>query len=112
MKKTGKQKGKGEKVTRFTSLALLFIAHTQKYVLEILSSTLVATSTFKLLTVYTCCNIYHNVWICGKCGKKYIPGVGDWIGCDCVQCDKWYHFQCVAITDAPTGSWFCDQCNA
>ena len=35
-----------------------------------------------------------------------------WICCDGDDCPvKWYHWECVQVTDEPTGDWFCPKCS-
>ena len=34
-----------------------------------------------------------------------------WICCDSDDCPvEWYHWECVQVTDEPTGDWFCPKC--
>ena len=34
-----------------------------------------------------------------------------WICCDGEDCPvEWYHWECVQVTDKPTGDWFCPKC--
>ena len=36
---------------------------------------------------------------------------GEMIACDNLECPKeWFHFQCVSMTRAPRGKWFCQSC--
>lgn len=36
---------------------------------------------------------------------------GEMIGCEGENCEnEWYHFECVGLTEAPEGAWFCDSC--
>ena len=44
------------------------------------------------------------------CGK---PEASEkWICCDGDDCPvKWYHWECVQVTDKPTGDWFCPKCH-
>ena len=38
---------------------------------------------------------------------------GEMIACDNLECPKeWFHFQCVSITRAPRGKWFCQSCRS
>nr|XP_033940133.1 uncharacterized protein LOC117447530 [Pseudochaenichthys georgianus] len=40
-------------------------------------------------------------------GEEKLP----MIGCDSTNCETtWFHFECVGITVAPKGSWYCDKC--
>ena len=35
-----------------------------------------------------------------------------WICCDGDDCPvEWYHWECVQVTDEPTGDWFCPKCS-
>ncbi|EJW76061.1 PHD-finger family protein [Wuchereria bancrofti] len=37
---------------------------------------------------------------------------GQMIMCDNKQCPiEWFHFQCVGLTEAPKGKWYCERCN-
>ncbi|VDN04721.1 unnamed protein product [Thelazia callipaeda] len=37
---------------------------------------------------------------------------GQMIMCDNKQCAiEWFHFQCVGLTEAPKGKWFCERCS-
>ena len=37
---------------------------------------------------------------------------GDMIFCEKLNCPiQWYHFECVGISHAPAGSWFCPECS-
>ncbi|KAM4678225.1 transcription initiation factor TFIID subunit 3 isoform 2-T2 [Discoglossus pictus] len=50
----------------------------------------------------------NQIWICPGCNK---PDDGSpMIGCD--ECDDWYHWPCVGLSDAPpeTEQWFCTKC--
>ena len=39
-------------------------------------------------------------YFCEICDKKYKKNDGDsWIGCD-GECNRWFHYKCVAVTDA------------
>lgn len=51
----------------------------------------------------------ETAWICPACSVAYADGV-DMIACD--NCDVWYHFACVGITQAPPADekWYCGQC--
>ena len=33
------------------------------------------------------------------------------VACD-GDCDNWYHFACVGLTQLPEGEWFCQECKA
>ena len=36
---------------------------------------------------------------------------GQMIACDNNKCKiQWFHFDCVGLTDAPKGQWFCENC--
>lgn len=36
---------------------------------------------------------------------------GEMIGCEDENCAiEWFHFECVGLTEAPEGAWFCDDC--
>eukprot|EP00056_Hartaetosiga_gracilis_P019906 m.16570 g.16570 ORF g.16570 m.16570 type:complete len:240 (+) comp8023_c0_seq1:96-815(+) len=36
---------------------------------------------------------------------------GEMVGCDNDNCPiEWFHYQCVGLTSAPQGSWFCPEC--
>ncbi|KAH9510176.1 hypothetical protein Btru_043652 [Bulinus truncatus] len=49
----------------------------------------------------------QKIWICPAC-KKPDDGT-EMVGCD--QCDNWYHWPCVGITEAPTEEhWYCAKC--
>nr|XP_033814930.1 transcription initiation factor TFIID subunit 3 [Geotrypetes seraphini] len=52
----------------------------------------------------------NKIWICPGC-KKLDDG-SPMIGCD--DCDDWYHWPCVGISDAPPDEekWFCPKCNS
>ncbi|XP_030072005.1 transcription initiation factor TFIID subunit 3 [Microcaecilia unicolor] len=52
----------------------------------------------------------NKMWICPGC-KKLDDG-SPMIGCD--DCDDWYHWPCVGISDAPPDEekWFCPKCNS
>ena len=47
-----------------------------------------------------------ELWcICGG------PECGDMIACAHKDCPmEWFHFQCVGLSTAPSGEWFCEQC--
>lgn len=33
------------------------------------------------------------------------------IGCDANDCPyEWFHFECVGISEAPEGQWYCPEC--
>ena len=37
---------------------------------------------------------------------------GDMVQCDGRSCTfQWFHFECVGITEAPEGKWYCDDCS-
>uniref|UniRef100_A0A0R3QK12 PHD domain-containing protein n=1 Tax=Brugia timori TaxID=42155 RepID=A0A0R3QK12_9BILA len=37
---------------------------------------------------------------------------GQMIMCDNKQCPiEWFHFQCVGLTEAPKGKWYCERCS-
>ena len=37
---------------------------------------------------------------------------GDMVQCDGHSCTiQWFHFECVGITEAPKGKWYCDVCS-
>ncbi|CAJ0937450.1 unnamed protein product, partial [Mesorhabditis belari] len=37
---------------------------------------------------------------------------GEMVGCDNKNCKvEWFHFQCVGLTEPPTGKWFCEACS-
>ena len=37
---------------------------------------------------------------------------GDMVECDGRSCTfQWFHFECVGITEAPEGKWYCDDCS-
>ena len=39
------------------------------------------------------------------------PDEGEMIGCDNSQCPiQWFHFECLEITTAPFGKWYCPDC--
>ena len=43
----------------------------------------------------------------------YGPESGYMIGCDSDYCPiEWFHFDCVGITEAPSGKWICAECKA
>ena len=45
-----------------------------------------------------------------SCGKNVDAPM---IGCDGPNCElQWYHFDCVGITSAPDGDWFCPTCDS
>lgn len=36
---------------------------------------------------------------------------GEMVGCDNTKCAlEWFHYECVNLTEAPKGKWFCPQC--
>lgn len=36
---------------------------------------------------------------------------GQMVGCDNDDCKyEWFHFECVGLTDQPTGKWYCKEC--
>ncbi|GAA94537.1 uncharacterized protein L969DRAFT_83899 [Mixia osmundae IAM 14324] len=36
---------------------------------------------------------------------------GEMVGCDNDDCQReWFHLACVGLSEAPTGSWYCDDC--
>ena len=38
---------------------------------------------------------------------------GDMVACDNLECSvEWFHFDCVGLTRAPRGHWYCNQCRA
>ncbi|TYZ62147.1 hypothetical protein PybrP1_009618 [[Pythium] brassicae (nom. inval.)] len=38
---------------------------------------------------------------------------GQMVGCDNDDCKyEWFHFECVGLTDQPTGKWYCKDCKA
>ena len=44
-----------------------------------------------------------------NCGGR---DVGDMVECDGRSCTfQWFHFDCVGITEAPEGKWYCDDCS-
>ena len=47
-----------------------------------------------------------ELWcICGG------PECGDMIACEHKDCPiEWFHFQCVGLSTAPSGEWYCEQC--
>lgn len=49
-----------------------------------------------------------QVWcICGMGGSAY----GDMVECSNNSCTvKWFHLQCISLTTAPKGAWYCSQC--
>ena len=35
------------------------------------------------------------------------------VACDNLECSvEWFHFDCVGLTRAPRGHWYCNQCRA
>ena len=51
--------------------------------------------------------IYFVVNYCLCKQEKY----GQMIACDNNKCkNQWFHFDCVGLTDAPKGQWFCENC--
>lgn len=39
------------------------------------------------------------------------PASGNMLGCDGEKCLKsWFHFECVGINSAPSGKWYCKEC--
>jgi hypothetical protein len=53
--------------------------------------------------------VYFGIAYCSCDG----PEEGQMIFCDNSTCSvKWFHYDCVDITEAPEGSWFCPQCTA
>ncbi|KAI8504256.1 transcription initiation factor TFIID subunit 3 [Branchiostoma belcheri] len=50
----------------------------------------------------------ETIWICPACSR---PDDGSpMVGCD--NCDDWYHWPCVGITEEPTeDKWFCPRCS-
>ena len=39
-------------------------------------------------------------------------GSGDYIQCDNENCPlRWFHWQCVHVTEAPAGTWYCPDCS-
>ncbi len=37
--------------------------------------------------------------------------VSQMIGCDANDCPyEWFHFECVGISEAPEGQWYCPEC--
>ena len=51
-----------------------------------------------------------NEYYCGVCHSKYQEFTDveeQWIGCK--QCDCWYHFICLGITEAPD-NFLCESC--
>ncbi|KAI0035140.1 hypothetical protein K488DRAFT_43880 [Vararia minispora EC-137] len=41
------------------------------------------------------------------------PSFGDMVACDAEDCEReWFHLDCVGITSAPDGQWFCDECKS
>ncbi|KAI0986654.1 hypothetical protein GJ496_011895 [Pomphorhynchus laevis] len=60
-------------------------------------------------------NTKNDYRIIGQSRKLFCscrqPSFGRMILCDNIECAvKWYHFQCVGITDSPKGKWFCCNC--
>ena len=52
----------------------------------------------------------HVGYFCGICNKKYRKNDSDnWIGCD-GECNRWFHYKCVGVTDVPQEDWFCPDC--
>ncbi|XP_029471301.1 transcription initiation factor TFIID subunit 3 isoform X2 [Rhinatrema bivittatum] len=52
----------------------------------------------------------NKIWICPGCKKR--DDGSPMIGCD--DCDDWYHWPCVGLSDAPPDEekWFCPQCDS
>ena len=50
--------------------------------------------------------------VCEECGKCYQDDNGAmkqcWMGCD--TCEKWFHYQCIGLTEIPKGTWSCKYC--
>ncbi|CAI4229380.1 unnamed protein product [Auanema sp. JU1783] len=51
----------------------------------------------------------EEIWICPACSVAWTEGA-TMIGCD--NCDNWFHWHCVNITEAPDEQqeWFCQKC--
>lgn len=41
------------------------------------------------------------------------PSFGEMVACDNPNCQyEWFHWECVGLTEPPTGTWFCPTCAA
>ncbi len=40
------------------------------------------------------------------------PSYGEMVACDNECSDEWFHIACVGLRAAPTGKWFCPDCQA
>lgn len=51
-------------------------------------------------------NPREDIWC--SCNRE---AFGEMIACDNPNCAiKWYHLECVYLTEAPEGKWFCGKC--
>lgn len=51
-------------------------------------------------------NSREDIWC--SCNRE---AFGEMIACDNPNCAiKWYHLECVYLTEAPEGEWFCGEC--
>ena len=41
------------------------------------------------------------------------PSSGNMVGCENDDCKsgEWFHYECVGLTEAPTGKWYCPTCS-
>jgi len=54
--------------------------------------------------VCVCCFLFSKSWF-------LIIAFFYRIGCENETCEReWFHYECVGITEAPEGSWYCKDC--
>lgn len=54
-------------------------------------------------------------WTCDPHEPRYClcnqVSYGEMVGCDNPRCSvEWFHYECVNLTEAPKGKWYCPQC--
>ena len=50
--------------------------------------------------------------VCEECGGCYkdesVRVRKTWIGCD--NCERWFHYTCIGLSEIPPGHWSCQYC--